>query len=413
MTFDYMCHLTKEEVENPSSSEQWAGQYNRFIAVGKEKGKEKANLLREKWKTQYVQDKQAPEETIAPLEWQAKLGLSPTPETVPALDTLPSGSFLIHFTFKLQTPYLSKDDNDFHIIDNPLLREKVFYWPMVRPSGWKGSLCHALWQLGHQEDQEGKKQLYRIFGKIRGGGTSQAGRLYLYPTFFTQSDLEIINPHGREKRVGKNPILLECVPARATGPFTLLYVPFDRIGEGAEETRVQVAADLHLVAEGIQAMMTIYGFGAKTSSGFGLAEDLLASEGKLVLRAGLPDTSSTTAGLPEPENEAGQLQADIKQFMERFDLSSFPRWTNEELARSGWGKKRQSEYKRLRNRHPDWNDTTHSWQAQPGIDKPAAAEEETTPAPIVPITPFTFTTLSELQILTQHIADQLRDGGEA
>lgn len=293
MTFDYIYYLTKEEVENPSSSEQWAGQYNRFIAIGKKK--KKADPLRETWKRQYLQNRQAPGEVIASQEWQNKFGLSPSPETLPVLDNLPANSFLIHFTFTLQKPYLSKDDNEFHIIDNPLAREKVFRWPMVRPSGWKGSLRHALWQLGYQEDNE---QIQRIFGETRGDDTGQAGRLYLYPTFFNQSGLEIINPHDRENRVGKNPILLECVSVGATGTFTLLYVPFDRIGEDTQEIRQQVADDLQLVAEGIQAMMTTYGFGAKTSSGFGLAADSL--QGGRLQVAGLEAPEEAPPPQPEP-----------------------------------------------------------------------------------------------------------------
>ena len=263
MTFDCVCHLAKEQTENPSCSEQWVGQYNWRIAVGKKK---EAEQLRELWKARYLQNRQAPGEALVSREWQDILKLSPTLETLRESDTLPAGSFFIHCTFTLQKPYLSKDDNDFHITDNPLVREKVFRWPMVRSSGWKGALWHALWQSGHLEDDT---QRCRIFGKTLDNDTGRSGRLYLYPTFFAESDLEIINPHDREKRVGTKPILLECVPIEAKGTFTLLYVPFDLIGE-------QVAADLQLIAAGIRAMMTTYGFGAKTSSGFGLAKDSLS-----------------------------------------------------------------------------------------------------------------------------------------
>ena len=296
MTFDYMYHLTKEEIGKPSSSEQWAGQYNRFIAVGKKK--EKADPLREAWKNQYLPSRRPPGEVVASQEWQKNLGLSLGQETLPGLDSLPAGSFLIHFTFNLQKPYLSKDDNDFHIIDNPLAREKVFRWPMVRPSSWKGVLWHALWQSGRQKNP---KQIRRIFGETRGDDTGQAGRLCLYPTFFNQSGLETINPHDRENRVGKNPILLECVPIGASGTFTLLYAPCDRIGKDERETRHQVAADLQLIAEGIRAMITIYGFGAKTSSGFGLAADQV-EDGKVTVKIpgfGFPEEEAP--GIQEPD----------------------------------------------------------------------------------------------------------------
>lgn len=269
MTFDYLSHLAVEEVGNPSVREQWAGQYHQFIAVGKKKGK--ADPLREEWKSQYLCHGQAPGEVIAKQEWQYTFGLSPNPEALSLLDNLPTHSFLVCLTFVLRKPYLSKDNTDFHIIDNPIVREKVFRWPMVRPTGWKGALRHALWQLGFLGDEQSIQQL---FGEVNAADDAgQAGRLHFFPTFFAKTSLEIINPHDRVRRVGKNPILFESVPIGATGTFTLLYVPFDRIGKDARKTRREVAEDLALVAQGLKAMFTTYGFGAKTSSGFGVAEE--------------------------------------------------------------------------------------------------------------------------------------------
>lgn len=208
----------------------------------------------------------------------------------PAIDLarLPAYTVAIQFTFTLAQPYLSKDDNPFYIIDNPIVRDKVFRLPMVRPSSWKGSLRRALWQQGHQDDGQERRncQIQRLFGDANDDDErGQSGRLIFYPTFFTKTSLEIINPHNRTTRVGKNPILLESVPAGATGTFTLLYVPLNRIGnENADPTRQlkalpeEVADDLKLVVKGVQAMMTVYGFGAKTSSGFGLAEAEFAKD---------------------------------------------------------------------------------------------------------------------------------------
>ena len=313
MTFDCVCHLAKKQTENPSCSEQWVGQYNWRIAVGKKK---EAEQLRELWKARYLQNRQAPGEALVSREWQDILKLSPTLETLRESDTLPAGSFFIHCTFTLQKPYLSKDDNDFHITDNPLVREKVFRWPMVRPSGWKGALRHALWQSGHLEDDT---QRCRIFGKTLDNDTGRSGRLYLYPTFFAESDLEIINPHDREKRVGTKPILLECVPIEAKGTFTLLYVPFDLVGEGEQQIGHQVAEDLQLIAAGIRAMMTTYGFGAKTSSGFGLAEDSLSDGCLHLVGLDVPDESRADAAVAQPGpalprylGAPGQLHPDLR-----------------------------------------------------------------------------------------------------
>jgi len=187
------------------------------------------------------------------------------------LALLPPFSWLIQFTFTLAKPYISKDDNPFYIIDNPIVRDKVFQLPMVRSSSWKGNLYSALWQLGH--DKQDDVQMQRLFGAIRDEESGRAGRLFFYPTFFTQTSLEIINPHDRKRRVGKNPILFEAVPARAQGTFTLLYAPFDLIGRDEAKIREQALEDLQLVLEGLKEMFLTYGFSARRTSGYGVAGD--------------------------------------------------------------------------------------------------------------------------------------------
>jgi len=189
------------------------------------------------------------------------------------LDILPPYSVFIQFRFTLAKPYLSRDENLFYIIDNPVRKEKVFTRSHIAASSWKGSLRAALWQIGYNEDNE---KVRRLFGNERGVELQEqlrSGRLYFYPTFFDKVSLEVINPHDRKKRVGKNPILFECVPEGTSGYFTLLYIPFDLIGKGSAKIKKQAADDLKLTCNGLCKMLTVYGFGAKTSSGFGMAQD--------------------------------------------------------------------------------------------------------------------------------------------
>lgn len=197
----------------------------------------------------------------------AALGLLPT---LPDLAALPVGSFAIHFTFTLRTPYISKDDVGLHILDNPVRKDRVFGLPMIAATGWKGALRAALRQANGWGDDH--PDLLRLCGSARDDETGQAGRLYFYPTFFIRLGLEVINPHDRRSNAGKQPIYFESVPATAEGDFALLYVPADCIGEDEAETRRKAVADLRLVAEGIETLMTRTGFGAKTSSGYGVAE---------------------------------------------------------------------------------------------------------------------------------------------
>ena len=247
-------------------------------------------------------------------------GNSPVPPSLPNPSIFPPGSWAVRVTFTLKKPYISKDDTDFYILDNPVKKEWVFKVPYVAPGQWKGALRVAMvrqlvewWESLSDENRNPKEfarrrfRLFRLFGDEKGeepgavkglaayldkaGGQEAAehfrlmvreflkipannpipnfrGRLHFYPTFFDRIGLEVINPHSRDTGAGKNPIYFECVPAGAPGVFTLLYVPLDA-GPTDEAT---IQEDLKAVARGIKAMLTEYGFGAKTSSGYGVAD---------------------------------------------------------------------------------------------------------------------------------------------
>jgi len=261
MIVDYFIELDKQQTD-PKTIDEFTTRYHRLVKDGQKKD---ADALRDRW-SKSVKDVSLTEP--GGVTWQ--MIAMPTVD----LTLLPLGSWFLQFIFSLAKPFISKDDNPFYIIDNPIVRDKVFRLPMVNPTSWKGNLYSALWQLGH--DKSNNEQMQRIFGEIRSEESGQAGRLFFYPTFFTQTSLEIINPHSRKRRVGKNPILFESVPADAKGTFSMLYVPFDLIGRPEAEIRKQAAEDLQLVAEAISAMMLTYGFSAKRTSGYGTAEDRIS-----------------------------------------------------------------------------------------------------------------------------------------
>jgi hypothetical protein len=56
------------------------------------------------------------------------------------LPKLPRYSWYISFPVKLGKPFISKDDSEMHVLENPVCREWVLGTPMVRPSTWKGNL---------------------------------------------------------------------------------------------------------------------------------------------------------------------------------------------------------------------------------------------------------------------------------
>lgn len=211
---------------------------------------------------------------------------------------MPAFSFMLRIPFQLRKPYISKDECDFYLLDNPVRKERNWQAPMIAPTSWKGALRSALRLACNYEDEN--EVVVRLFGNPHESEEHQAGRLYFFPTFFNQIGFEVINPHDRKTGAGsaRGPILMECVPAGATGEFVTLYMFFSPLELSETDKYHQVAQDLEVLAEGIKAMLTTYGIGAKTSSGFGIAEDKLAEEGKLAIRAKLSNGTSPISTPP-------------------------------------------------------------------------------------------------------------------
>lgn len=217
------------------------------------------------------------------------------------ISTLPHYSFFIQFAFTLATPYISKDDEEFYICNNPIRKDKVFKVPMVSGSTWKGNMrwtAGRLLEMVTDINERFKKriQISNLFGneneaeeryfdslmpgkrddfKMRMRSSSnkeglRRGRLNFYPTFFDRISLEVINPHNRKTKAGTVPIYIESVPKDAPGTFSLLYMPFDLMGKSSEEIKQPLTEDISLICDSLGKMMLTYGFSAKKSSGFGI-----------------------------------------------------------------------------------------------------------------------------------------------
>ncbi len=109
-------------------------------------------------------------------------------------------------------------------------------------------------------------------------------------------------------------------------------------------------------------MFRIVGFSAKRTSGFGLAESQVRDFywGVHAFVSRMPPEEVEVEGILEALDE--NLEADIADFVQRMELEGFPRWTNAELDQSGWGGSRTRQYKRLRKRHPDWDEQAGTWR---------------------------------------------------
>lgn len=192
------------------------------------------------------------------------------------MPTLPNGSFLLKISFTLKKPYTSKDEGEFYVMDdrifeNPIVRDKLFYCPMVRPSTWKGNLRFASRKV--DMDEEKKKTLStRLFGQEKGDDDCLRGRLHFYPTFFAESPgKEVITPLKRDSRTPRRgPIPLEAMKAGQRGDFYLLYVPYPR---GEEFQPEELKEDFALLVEALKLMFFTYGFGAKKTAGWGVVKE--------------------------------------------------------------------------------------------------------------------------------------------
>ncbi|BCX03239.1 MAG: hypothetical protein KatS3mg053_1177 [Candidatus Roseilinea sp.] len=344
--------------------------------------------------------------------WMQRLGLEPV---LPDLTHVPPGSWALHVSFTLRQPYLSRDDQMFHLLDNPLKKERVFKVPYVAASGWKGALRSAMRQLrGHTtlDDEAKDTQMIRLFGNVRAAESDfVAGRLTFFPTFFDKARLEVINPHDRTTGVGaRGPILLECVPQGAQGDFFVLYVPFGSAEQSDDDRRAEIADDLHAVVEGVRAMLTTYGFGAKTSSGFGTVEEQLAGEGKLVLHAKLAGETAPTVvpSASQPPNLPRYLESPTRLHPDlRREDGTLKSEAEYQRFIESQGRKYGKSDKQLYDKAKKWWEQGGQTQAQ---QTPTPAPEPAPPEPS-PVTTFTFWTLSKLGDVAQRVASQLREGG--
>ncbi len=199
----------------------------------------------------------------------------------PDFSRLPHSSwFGIEVAFTLVSPWYSRDDRPFHVIDNPVRKDRVFGVPFMSAASWKGLLrwaCRMQAGLYGRLKSNGMKMdgwkdpawIVHLFGNERGEGEEfSRGALIFYPTWFSKLDFEVINPHNRKTRAGTQPIYYEVVPAETKGRLRLLYAPLP--GE-IESNKVKSADIIDNIIESITTLLETYGISAKRTAGWGTA----------------------------------------------------------------------------------------------------------------------------------------------
>ncbi len=197
----------------------------------------------------------------------------------PNFQNLPTQSWVaFQIDFELLTPWYSRDDRIFHVMDNPVRKDRVFGVPYMAASSWKGMLRWACRMHAglreHLEKHNGKMDGWRdpewilhLFGNEKGEEKDfHRGALVFYPTWFDKIGFEVINPHSRERRAGTQPIYYEVVPPGAKGTLSLLYAPWPGMKPVAKPAEVWPK-----FLEAIEALLTTYGISAKRTVGWGTA----------------------------------------------------------------------------------------------------------------------------------------------
>ena len=382
------------------------------------------------------------------MQTMRSLGLLPSQ---PDRAIFPPGSWFLQFTFTLAKPWMSKDDDPFYVAEsvNPVRKDKVFKVPMMSAASWKGLLR---WTLMHTRLALKKESLTPehfaqerfvqalLFGDEKGEEPGQvkgfaayldalkpearqeyerllrtyyelkpddplphhSGRLLFYPTFFNLIDVEVINPHSRRTKAGTHPIYLECVPAGAQGTFSLLYVPFDLIGQPEAEIKKQAVEDLQRVAEGLQAMFLTYGFSAKRSSGYGVAEERVKN-GFFQIRF-----EERPAPTPAPP-------PDVKVPLPKY-LQAPGRLKDEYLNPDGTFRERsQDELAKMSKPQKQEYEKAKKWWESKGkalAEQPAVEPEPPPPTPSPQWLKREFGSFDELMQKAEEAANLLRAGGE-
>lgn len=266
------------------------------------------------------------------------------------ISLLPQGSWVLEFPVTLSKPFISKDDVSLYIIENPVLKDKVFGVPFTSAMAWKGNLRWTMMKLfletkvNEPEEfakirfwhtllfgtEKGMEEVEKGWAKYLGELCEEAkeiyadklkqafnsnelpsliGMLHFYPTFWDRIDMEVINPHDRKTKTGKSPIYHEVVPAGAKGVFRLLYVPFYYLNRPSGELKSEVLKDLGDVAHGLKELMLTYGFSAKKSSGYGVIENNWDKASSQLIIKGVSDVIKFS--------NFEELEQGIKKFQEK------------------------------------------------------------------------------------------------
>ena len=207
---------------------------------------------------------------------------------------LPPGSWALQFQFTLAKPVITKDEPVLLDTDNPIRRERATRIPCVAASSWKGALRGSLRAMVAEDPAKATdSEIEAMLGQEprededpdqdhdEDGGATR-GRLQFFISHFGGTGQYVTQSLSRKTKTGSVPVSYETIPERQSAWFTLLYCTYADGCENPEQALIDSRRHLEITAEAVAVMLLETGFGAKKTSGFGIAEDPVA--GTLTLR---------------------------------------------------------------------------------------------------------------------------------
>lgn len=187
----------------------------------------------------------------------------------PRAVALPEDSWIaFEIAFTLATPWYSKDDRPFHVLDNPVRKDRVFGVPYMSAASWKGLLRWAC-RMQDGLNKEDPAWVIDLFGNEKGEAEEfRRGALAFRPTWFSKIGFEVINPHSRRTRAGTQPIVYEVVPPGTPGVLRVLYAPVPGV---RRMDGVRPAEAIESLVGATEQLLTLWGISAKRTAGWGTA----------------------------------------------------------------------------------------------------------------------------------------------
>ncbi len=203
-----------------------------------------------------------------------------------ALGGFPRYSARLLLEFKLTSPLLTRDDEPFYLIDNPVRKDHIFGSPYLSAAGLKGLAADAYQRAfpmsydlaeneanrtDHYRQQDASAR--RLFGLADDGAEyapgcqkHQAGRLHFSPAWFQKIQFLVINKRNPETGTGEKPIQMEAIaPDQSTILEVVYFNPLGTVESSEAIVRQDLARWLAAVAHWWPAL----GLGAKRLAGYG------------------------------------------------------------------------------------------------------------------------------------------------